>query len=116
LVQHSLLAMLEMAGQGVFTKELVIDKMCHSPATLFRVEKRGYIRENYYADLVLVDPNAKEEVKDSNALYKCGWTPFAGNTFNHSVKATWVNGNLVYNNGSLISGSRGMRLTFATSV
>lgn len=116
LVQHSLLAMLEMAGQGVFTKELVVDKMCHAPATLFRIEKRGYIRENYYADLVLIDPNAKEEVKDSNALYKCGWTPFAGNTFNHSVKATWVNGNLVYNNGSLISGSRGMRLTFATSV
>ena len=98
LVQHSLPAMLQLAKKGVFTLEKVVEKMCHAPADLFRIEKRGYIRPGYYADLVLVDPKAAWTVAPENILYKCGWAPFEGTTFDHSVSKTWVNGNLVYDN------------------
>jgi dihydroorotase len=86
LVQHSLVAMMEMADQGIFTKELVVEKMSHAPAVLFRVEKRGFIREGYYADLVLLNPKAHETVKDESVKYKCGWSPFSGTTFKHAVQ------------------------------
>ncbi len=112
LVQHALIAMMEMAEQGVFTRELVVEKMSHAPATLFRIEKRGYIREGYFADLVLLNPRANETITDESVRYKCGWSPFAGTTFKHAVKNTWVNGHLVYDNGSIHSKQKGERLVF----
>ena len=112
LVQHALIAMMEMAEQGVFTREMVVEKMSHAPATLFRIEKRGYIREGYYADLVLLNPKASETVTDESVKYKCGWSPFSGTTFKHAVKNTWVNGHLVYENGTVYSKQKGDRLVF----
>jgi dihydroorotase len=112
LVQHSLVAMLQLVRQGVFTLEKVVDKMCHAPAVLFRIEKRGFIRKGYYADLVLVDPNRQWTVNSDNILYKCGWSPFEGTTFDASVLQTWVNGKLVYDNGQFDETVFGKRLLF----
>jgi dihydroorotase len=112
LVQHSLIAMLQLVTKKHFTFEKVVEKMCHAPADLYRIEKRGYIREGYYADLVLIDPKKDYEVNQSNILYHCGWSPFEGFTFNHSIEKTWVNGNLVFNNGEISEGIRGKRLLF----
>ncbi|MDD2304346.1 MAG: dihydroorotase [Prolixibacteraceae bacterium] len=112
LVQHSLTAMLEMSRKGFIPLERVIEKMCHAPADLFRIDRRGYIREGYYADLVLVDPNQSWIVSPENILYKCGWSPFEGQEFSHQVTATFVNGNLIYANGDIISGIQGKRLMF----
>ena len=112
LIQHTLVAMLELARQGVLTEEQVVEKMCHNVATCFQVEKRGFLREGYYADLVLVDPQAPWQVQRSNLRYKCGWSPFEGQTFQHQVKSTIVSGNLVYHEGTLDETVRGMRLTF----
>ena len=112
LVQHSLTAMLEMSSKGYIPKEKVIEKMCHTPADLFRIDRRGYIREGYYADLVLVDPTHKWKVSPENILYKCGWSPFDGMEFTHKVMATFVNGNLIYANGDVVSGIKGKRLEF----
>jgi dihydroorotase len=113
LVQHSLIAMLEMASQGIFGYEKVIEKMCHLPAVLFNVSNRGFIRKGYKADLVLIDPNQKWEVDTGNILYKCGWSPFEGVVFQHKVTHTFVNGNLVYANGFFNEESRGERLLFS---
>ncbi|WP_026474854.1 dihydroorotase [Alkaliflexus imshenetskii] len=112
LVQHALTAMLEMAHQGVFTKELVVEKMCHAPATLFRIEKRGFIREGYYADLVMVNPNGNQTVTDESVLYKCKWTPFNGTKLKHTISRTWVNGALVYEEGTINDSIKGKRLLF----
>lgn len=112
LVQHSLVAMLEMAKKGKITLEKIIDKMCHKPAQLFKVKDRGYIREGYYADLVLVDLNQEWEVSKSNILYKCGWSPFEGQKFSAKIEKTFVNGNLVYNKGEIIEKEKGKRLIF----
>lgn len=112
LIQHSLVAMLQMAKKGIFTYEKVIEKMCHAPAELYRVENRGYIRVGYFADLVLVDKNQPWKVTADNILYFCNWSPFEGTTFDHSINKTWVNGQLVYNNGTINENIRGMRLTF----
>ena len=112
LVQHSLVAMLEMSKKGLIPIERVIEKMCHAPADLFRVDRRGYIREGYYADLVLVDPKQSWVVSHKNILYKCGWSPFDGMEFSNQVVATFVNGNLVYANGEIVSGIPGKRLLF----
>ena len=112
LVQHSLVAMLEMSKKGLISTERVIEKMCHAPADLFRIDRRGYIREGYYADLVLVDPKQSWVVSHKNILYKCGWSPFDGLEFSHQVMATFVNGNLVYANGEIISEIQGKRLMF----
>jgi dihydroorotase len=112
LVQHSLVAMLQLVKQGVFKLEKVVEKMCHAPADLFRIEKRGYIRPGYFADLVLVDPNRSWVVNADNILYKCGWSPFDGTRFDASVVQTWVNGNLVYDNGQFDESVRGQRLLF----
>jgi len=112
LVQHSLQAMLELASQGVFTKEFVVEKMSHAPADLFQVMERGYVREGYFADLVLVNPDKPYTVEKENILYKCGWSPFEGDTFRHTVEKTFVNGNLVYDNGSVIESAFGKALTF----
>jgi len=112
LVQHALVAMLEMAKQGIFTYELVVEKMCHAPATLYQIEKRGYIRAGYKADLVLIDKNKQSEVNSENILYKCGWSPFEGTTFSHSVTHTFINGQLAYQEGKIKESIRGERLTF----
>ena len=112
LVQHSLVAMLQLAKRGIFTLEKVVEKMCHAPADLFRIEKRGFIRPGYFADLVLVDPNKPWTVTPENILYKCGWSPFEGTTFDSSVLKTWVNGKPVYDNGKFDETVRGQRLLF----
>ena len=112
LIQYSLVTMLEMVKQGLFSFEQVVRKMCHAPADLFRVSKRGYIRAGYFADLVLVNPNEVTQVVPENILSKCGWSPFEGMNFSHRVEKTWVNGQLVYSNGKIDSSIRGKRLTF----
>ncbi|MBW8325550.1 MAG: dihydroorotase [Prolixibacteraceae bacterium] len=112
LVQHSLVAMLEKSKKGMISVERVVEKMCHAPADLFRIDRRGYIREGYYADLVLVNPNKTWMVSPKNILYKCGWSPFEGVKFSHQVVATFVNGYLVYAKGDVVSGKQGKRLKF----
>ncbi|MDR2914711.1 MAG: dihydroorotase [Tannerella sp.] len=112
LVQHSLLAMLEMAADGLFTKEKVVEKMAHHPAELYGIDKRGYIREGYYADLVLIDPDKSITVTKDNILYKCGWSPFEGYTFRNSVYKTLVNGKVVYTGGGTVEDSIGMEIRY----
>lgn len=112
LVQHALPAMLEFYHRGKISLEKIVEKMCHNPAILFEVEKRGYIKEGYKADLVLVDLNAPWTVQKDNILYKCGWSPFEGTTFKSRITHTFVNGNLVHKNFKVYEGNRGERLTF----
>lgn len=112
LVQHALLAMLEKVGEGKISIERVVEKMAHAPAILFRIEERGYIREGYWADLVVVDPAKNYLVSKENILYKCAWSPFEGVNFSNSIDMTFVNGNLVYRNGVVLDGSIGSRLVF----
>ena len=112
LVQHSLNVMLEFYHQGKISLEKIVEKMSHNPATLFQVAKRGFIREGYFADLVLVDLNSPWQVEKSNLLAKCGWSPFQGLTFRSSVKSTIVSGYLAYQNGALNEGQQGQRLVF----
>jgi dihydroorotase len=112
LIQHSVVAMFEFWHQGKISLEKVVQKMCHNVADLFEIEKRGYIREGYYADLVLIDPNTEWTVTKENILYKCGWSPFEGETFHSKVEKTFVNGNLVYDNGKFDETAKGMRLAF----
>ena len=112
LVQHALPAMLAFVNQGKISIEKVVEKMCHNPAICFRVENRGFIREGYFADLVLVNLNNPWEVAKENILYKCGWSPFEGETFNAQITHTFVNGHIAYEYGSFNETSRGMRLTF----
>lgn len=112
LVQFSLPAMLELAKKGYFTVEQVVRKMCHAPADLFKIRQRGYIREGFYADLVLVNPKQSLKVTPDIILSKCGWSPFEGQTFSHSIAKTWVNGQLVYDQGVVYTHVRGKRLMF----
>jgi dihydroorotase len=112
LVQHALPAMLELMHQGIFTLEEVVERMCHAPARLFQVKDRGFVREGQHADLVLVDLDALWTVDKTNLLYKCGWSPFEGQTFRSRVLRTWVNGNLAYANDQVDRTVRGMRATF----
>jgi dihydroorotase len=112
LVQHALVALLEMHHQGKISIEKIVEKACHNPAILFDVEKRGYIREGYYADLVIVDVNSPWTVNKGNILYKCGWSPFEGNTFKSRVTHTILNGQLVYNNFKVLNVKAAKRLTF----
>jgi dihydroorotase len=112
LVQHALPALLEMASDSVFSIEEIVQKGAHNVAELFQIDRRGYIREGYYADLVLVNPNKSWEVTKSNILYKCGWSPFEGTTFKNMVIGTFVNGEHVYDNGTFNETYRGKRLLF----
>lgn len=111
LVQHALLAMLEKMNEGKISIEKIVEKMAHHPAILFNVIDRGFIREGYFADLVIIDKK-QQKVEKSKLLYKCGWSPFEGVTFNYSVDKTFVNGNLVYDQGKIIEGVSGQRLKF----
>ena len=104
--------MLEAVRKEKISVEKLVEKMCHNPAKLFRVEKRGFIREGYFADLVLVDPEKPQKVQKDNILYKCGWSPFEGSTFHSSVTHTFVNGQLIYNKGVFNDSIKGKRLIF----
>ena len=112
LVQHALLAMLTGVRQGKISIEKLVQKACHNPAILFQVENRGYIKEGFQADLVLVDLEKKTRVTKDNLLYQCGWSPFEGTTFDASIEKTWVNGQLVYDQGKIIEAGAGQQLTF----
>lgn len=112
LVQHSLLLMLQYVKEGKITFEKVVEKMCHAPAQCFQIAKRGYLREGYFADMVLVDMQSSTTVTKDNILYKCGWSPFEGHSFPAAVKYTFVNGEVVYENGAVNDNVRGRRLTF----
>lgn len=112
MVQHSLVAMIEFVNQNKISIEKVVDKMCHKPAEIFNIEKRGFLRKGYYADIVLVDPESPWEVKKSNLLYKCGWSPMEGQVFNSAVRKTFVNGEIVCENGEILEKNTAMRLKF----
>jgi dihydroorotase len=112
LVQHALPAVLEMHHQGKLTLEQVAEKMAHNPAICFNIEKRGFVREGYWADLVLVNLNSPWTVNKQNIMYKCGWSPFEGQLFRSSVTHTVVSGNLVWADGKLVDGVMGKRMTF----
>ena len=112
LVQHALTAILEKVKDGVITIEKAVEKMCHNPAKIFKIEKRGFIKEGFYADLVLVNPNLSNTVSKENILYKCGWSPFEGTKFSSTITHTFVNGNLMYDNGEFNEVIKGERLKF----
>jgi dihydroorotase len=112
LVQHSLVAMLEFYHRGKISLERIAQKMSHSAAKCFRIRERGFIREGYFADLVLIDLNKKQTVSKNNLLYKCGWSPFENVSFSSSVIHTFVNGNAVYKNGQFQKTAPGMRMKF----
>lgn len=111
IVQHSLNIMLEFYKRGLLSLEKIVEKMCHNPAILYRIEKRGFIREGYFADLCIVDLQASWTVSKDNILYKCGWSPLEGTTFQTKVTHTFVNGHLVYANGVFDESVKGIALT-----
>jgi len=112
LVQHAVTAILEKVKEGVIPIEKAVEKMSHNPAKLFQIEKRGFIKEGYFADLVLIDTNKPQTVSKDNILYKCGWSPFEGTTFSSTITHTFVNGKLIYNNGVFNDDIKGKRITF----
>ena len=112
MVQHSLISMLQYVHQGIFTLDKVVSKMCHTPADIFQIKERGYIREGYYADLVLVDPNDSWTINKPNLYYKCGWSPLEDTSMRSRVTHTFVNGNLVFDNGIFDESTKGKALEF----
>lgn len=112
MVQHALVAMLELVHRNKITIEKVVEKMCHAPARLFGVKKRGFLEPGYKADMVMVDTEREWQVANNNILYKCGWSPLTGETFHSAVTHTWVNGKLVYNEGMFNEMIRGERMEF----
>ncbi len=112
LVQHAVVAMFEAHHQGKISVEKIVEKMCHNPAKIFKIEKRGFIKEGYYADLVIVNPSLPWSVKPENILYKCGWSPFENFTFKSRITHTFVNGQMVYNNFKVKDIRAGKRLLF----
>ena len=112
LVQHALVAMMEMVHEKKISVEKMVEKMCHNPATLFQVEKRGFLRKGYFADLVVVNPVSPWTVSQQNIIYKCGWSPFQGRSFKSRITHTFLNGSLVYNNFKFTEVKAAKRLTF----
>lgn len=112
LVQHALVGMLEKFHDGKISLEKIVEKMCHNPSILFQIEKRGYLKEGYFADLAIVDLNKRLTVTKENIAYKCGWSPFEGNTFKSRITHTFINGHLAYLNGDFSERRGAMRLTF----
>jgi dihydroorotase len=110
IIQHSLNIMLELYQQGKITLQKIAEKMCYNPAILYRIKNRGGIQEGYFADLILVDLNASYKVSSKNIFYKCGWSPLEGTTFHSSIDKTFVNGNMVYDNGIFNETYKGMNL------
>jgi dihydroorotase len=115
LIQHTLVVMLEMWHRKIFSLEKIVEMMCHNPAILFNIRKRGFIREGYQADLCLIDPANPWSVSKDNLLYKCGWSPFEGQMFSSKVVKTIVNGTIVYDDGVINDNYRGQRLRFDRS-
>ena len=116
LVQHSLQAMLELERRNVFALDTVVEKMCHAPATLYGIVKRGFLRAGYYADVVVVDRNMPFTVRTENILSKCGWSPFEGVTFHDTVRQTYVNGHLAFDQGVVNRDVRGSRLRYDKTI
>ncbi|RED24549.1 dihydroorotase [Flavobacterium cutihirudinis] len=112
LVQHAVVAMFEAHHQGKISVEKIVEKMCHNPAKIFKIEKRGFIKEGYYADLVIVNPSLPWSVNSDNILYKCGWSPFENMAFKSRITHTFVNGEMVYNNFKVKDIRAGKRLLF----
>lgn len=112
LVQHSVVAMFEAYHQGKISVEKIVEKMAHNPAKLFQIDRRGFIKEGFYADLAIVNPNSSWTASKDNILYKCGWSPFENYTFNSKITHTFVNGTLVYENGQVKDIQNGKRLEF----
>jgi len=115
LVQHAVVAMFEQYHNGKISLEKIVEKMAHNPAKIFNIEKRGFIREGYYADLVIVNPGSPWNVRKDNIMYKCGWSPFDGTSFKSRIVHTLVNGESVYQNKKITEKRRPMRLTFDRS-
>ena len=112
LVQHGLLAMLDSVNKGKITLEKFVEKASHNPAKIFKIKKRGFLKKNFYADMVLIDLEGKTNVTKNNIMYKCGWSPFEGYIFNSSVIKTWVNGKLLYDKGKIIESASAKRLEY----
>jgi len=112
MVQHALPAMLTACKMGKISLEKIVEKACHNPATLFKIKKRGFLREGYFADLVLIDLDKKNKVSKDSLFYLCGWSPFEGTTFEASIIKTFVNGQIVYDLGKIVSKPLGKRLEF----
>lgn len=112
MVQHSLNCMLEFHKEGVISLEKIVEKMCHNPAILYKMTRRGFIREGYHADLTLVDLNETWTVEKDNILYKCGWSPLEGTTFHSKVTHTLINGNLVFEEGKFYDQVKGVEIEF----
>ncbi len=112
LVQHALISLFEAKKQGRITVEQIVEKTAHNPAIVFQVEKRGFLKEGFHADIVLIDPSSNWQVKEDNILYKCGWSPFEGEVFSSKVTHTFVNGQLVYENDMVKDIRCGQRLLF----
>ena len=112
MIQHSLPVMLEFHHKNIIPVEKIVEKMCHTPADLFHLLNRGYIREGYFADLVLVDPDDPWTVNSHNILYKCGWSPLEETSLRSRITHTFVNGNLVYDNGIFDESIKGIALEF----
>lgn len=112
LVQHALTAMLENWHNGIISLEKIVEKMCHNPSILFQIEKRGFIREGFFADLVIVDTNSPWTVSKENILYKCRWSPFENTSFRSKITHTFVNGSLVYENSKFHNIRAAKQLTF----
>ncbi len=112
LIQHSLLAMLELYHKGVFDLEIIIQKMAHNPALRYKIDRRGFLEEGYYADVVITDLNKSSSVTEENIISKCGWSPFLGYKFRSSVEKTIVSGKIVYDQGKIVESGNGERLLF----
>ncbi|MDO7743950.1 MAG: amidohydrolase family protein, partial [Pedobacter sp.] len=112
LVQHALSALLEMYHDGKISLEQIVEKTAHNVATCFQIDRRGFIREGYWADLVLVALNDPVKVTKTNILYKCGWSPFEGQTFKADITHTFISGNLAYHKGKFMTNETGKRLAF----
>ena len=113
LVQHGLLAMLDSVNKGKITLEKFVEKASHNPAKIFKIKKRGFLKENFYADMVLIDLEGKTKVTKNNIMYKCGWSPFEGYLFNSSILKTWVNGKLLYEKGKIIESGPAKKLEYS---
>jgi dihydroorotase len=111
-IQFSLPAMLNLVDQGVIDIETLVQKMCHAPAQIFNINKRGFIEKGFYADFVLLSPNKPHTITTADIISKCAWSPFEGDTFNWSVEQTWVNGECVYKEGTINEEVRGKALRF----
>ena len=111
-IQFSLLAMLQLVNDGVISIETLVEKMCHAPASIYKINKRGFIEKGYYADIVLLRPNTPHTILKEDIISKCGWSPFEGNKFDWAVEKTFVNGEVVYEKGKINDTVRGKALTF----